>query len=132
MGDAGSGAHALGQPGFDDPVVALGVAMLDRAFEHPGDDLHVAVRVRAEAAARRDHVVVDHQELPVVGVVPVVVVAEAEAVPRVEPVDLRVEPVLGAVHGRRHVLHDSCYCNHCRAKRLRLVSRRAHCHPPLQ
>ena len=32
--------------------------MLDRAVEHPGDDLHVAVGVGPEAATRRDDVVV--------------------------------------------------------------------------
>ena len=63
----------------------------ERAVEHPGDDLHVAVRMRAEAAAGRDHVVVQYEQQTVVRVVRVVVLAEAEAVPRVEPRDLGME-----------------------------------------
>ena len=47
-------AHALRDAGRDHAVVALAVAVLERAVEHPRDDLHVAVRVRAEAAAGRD------------------------------------------------------------------------------
>ena len=50
------------------PSVALAVAVLERAVEHPRDDLHVAVRVRAEAATGRDDVVVVHDQQPVPGV----------------------------------------------------------------
>ena len=41
-----------------------------------------------EAGAGRDHVVVVHEQQPVVRVLRVVVLREAEAVPRVEPVEL--------------------------------------------
>ena len=79
----------------DHADVALGVAVLERAVEHPGDDLHVAVRVHAEAAAGRHDVVVEDAQQPVVGVPRVVELAEAEAVPRIEPVDPGVEPLRG-------------------------------------
>ena len=46
----------------DHADVAFAVAVLERAVEHPRDDLHVAVRVRAEAAAGRDDVVVEHEQ----------------------------------------------------------------------
>ncbi len=61
------------RPGVDHAVGADAVAVLELALEHPGDDLHVGVRVRAEAAtAVHDVVVVDEQQA-VVGVRGVVV-----------------------------------------------------------
>ena len=76
-------------------MVALAVAVLERTVEHPRDDLHVLVRVEPEAGAARDDVVVVDQEQPVMRVLRVVVVREAEAVPGIEPVQLGVEPVVG-------------------------------------
>ena len=67
-------AHALRETGPDHAVVAFAVAVLERAVEHPRDDLHVAVRVRAEPAAGRDDVVVVDEQQPVVRVLRVVVV----------------------------------------------------------
>ena len=65
-----------------------------RAVEHPGHDLHVAVRVRLEAAARRDDVVVVDEQQPEVGVRRVVVVPERERVARLQPVDVGGEPLV--------------------------------------
>src|SRR6185312_2689169 len=96
--DARARAHALGQPRVDDPLVAHRVLVLELAADHPGHDLHVAVRVRGEARRRADVVLdVDEQE-PVMSVRRVPMGAEAEAVPSVEPVDARAEAVLAA-HG---------------------------------
>ena len=77
--------------------------MLERALEHVGDDLHVAVRVRAEAAAGRDAVVVDDAQRAEPHVRRVVVVAEGERVPAVEPTDARA-PALGAATNLDHVV----------------------------
>ena len=93
--DAGARAHPLGEPGVDHTLVALGIPMQQLAVEHPGDDLHVAVRVRGEAGAARDAVVVGDDEQPVAHVSRVEVAAEAEAVAGVEPGDPRVEAVVG-------------------------------------
>jgi hypothetical protein len=57
------------RPGVDDAVVPGGVLVHQRALQHPGDDLHVPVRVGLEAGARRHDVVVVDQQQPVVGVV---------------------------------------------------------------
>ena len=89
-------AHALRDTRRDDAVIALAVAVFERTVEHPRDDLHVAVAVRPESAAGGDHVVVQHEQESVMDVLRVVVVREAEAVPRIEPVDLGVEPLVGA------------------------------------
>jgi hypothetical protein len=40
-------------------AVAQAVLVLQRTFQHVAEDFHVAVRMRAEAHARRDAVVVD-------------------------------------------------------------------------
>ena len=56
--DPRAGAHPLGQARVQQAPVALGVLVLELAVEHPRDDLHVLVRVGAEARARDDAVVV--------------------------------------------------------------------------
>ena len=95
VADPGPGAHALGQPGVDHAVVADGVLVHERSVEHPGDDLHVAVRVGLEPGAGRDHVVVADEQQAMVGVGRVPVAAEREGVLRVEPADV------GLRRGRR-------------------------------
>ena len=72
--------------------------MLEFAREHPRDDLHVAVRVRVEARAAPDDVVVVHEQQPVAGVAGVVVVAEAERVVGVQPADVGGESVGSPSH----------------------------------
>src|SRR4051812_43334256 len=94
--DPGAGAHPLGQAGVDDAVVPGGVLVDQGPLHHPGHDLHVPVRVRLEAEARRHDVVVVDQQQPVVLVVVVVVVAEREGVLAVQPADLGAEPLVGA------------------------------------
>jgi len=59
--------------------------VLERALEHVRDDLHVAVRVRAEALAGLDAVLVDHPQRPETHVGGIVVVGERERVEREQP-----------------------------------------------
>ena len=96
MQDAAAGAHPLRQPRVDHAVVAGGVLVDQGALEHPGDDLHVLVRVGVEPGAGVDDVVVVDQQQPVVGVGRVVVVAEGERVLGVQPPELALVAVLGA------------------------------------
>src|SRR5690606_11536991 len=65
-------------------------------------DLHVAVRVLAEALAGRDPVVVDDAERAEAHVVGVVVIREGERVARVEPPVVRVPSLLAASNADRH------------------------------
>ena len=58
----GARAHALHVAWTDGRAVAHAVLVLERAFQHIGDDFHVAVAVRAEALPRLDLVVVDHPQ----------------------------------------------------------------------
>jgi hypothetical protein len=52
----------LRQVGIDEAGVALRVLVNQRAVQHPGDDLHVAVGMGVEPGPRRDGVVVADDE----------------------------------------------------------------------
>src|SRR5262249_28904883 len=106
--DAGSRAHPLREAGIELTVVAFGVAMLQAAGQDPGHDLHVAVEVRREPGRRRNAIVVVHEQQTMMRVRGVVVATEAEAVPAVEPADLRVRTGSGAADvDRAHVSYLS-------------------------
>src|SRR5262245_15614649 len=89
-------AHALHVAGADHRAVAEAVAVLERALEDVGHDLHVAVAVRAEALPGLDAVLVDHAQRAEAHVARVVIVGEGEGVPALEPAVARV-PALGAL-----------------------------------
>ena len=110
--DAGACGHALRQPGIDDAGVPAGVLMHERPFEHPCDDLHVAVRVGLEPGAGEDVVVVADQQQPEVGVPRVVVLPERERVLRVEPAPVGGETVRAALDV--HLRHLSILRVHTR------------------
>ena len=58
--DPGTGRHPLSEAGVEQAPIAFGVLVLELAVEHPGDDLHVLVRVGVEpGAGPHDIVVVD-------------------------------------------------------------------------
>src|SRR5262249_31955051 len=86
--------HALQLARADHRGVAEAVLVLERALEHAGHDLHVAVRVSPEAAARLDPVLVDHPQRAEAQVARVVVVGERERVPAREPAVLGAAPVV--------------------------------------
>ena len=73
--------------------MAHAVLVLDRALEDVGEDLHVAMGMGGEAAARRHPVLVDHPELPEAHVVGVVIVAERERVAGVQPPEVETTPL---------------------------------------
>src|SRR5262249_15576410 len=82
-------AHDLHLAGPDHRAGAEAVAVLELAVEYPGEYLHVAMRMGPEAASGLHHVVVDHPQRPESHVGRVVVVAERERVPAVQPVEPR-------------------------------------------
>src|SRR5207248_3345351 len=82
----------------DQALIAEGVLVLELAVEHPGDDLHVAVGVGVEPGVWGDDVVVAHEQQPVVRVLGVVVIAEAEAVAGVEPACSGMEVLVAPPH----------------------------------
>ncbi len=83
--DARAGAHHLDIAIADDGHVAHAVFVFEVAFERDGDDLHVVMRVGAEAFAAHDGVVVEHAQHAEVHAFGVVVVGEGEGVVTVEP-----------------------------------------------
>src|SRR6185312_1740416 len=71
------------------PLVAEVVAMGDGAGADIGDDLHVPVRMRVEASAGRNLVVVPDPERAEAHPVGVMVISEAEVMARVQPLVLK-------------------------------------------
>ena len=69
--------------------------MRQRATEHVGDDLHVAVTMRPETSAGRDVVVVDHPQVAKTHVFRVMVVGEREAVKALQPSVIGVSTIPG-------------------------------------
>src|SRR6266700_27199 len=94
-------AHSLQVARDDDRAIAHAVLVLERAFEDPGDDLHVAVAMGAEALARLDAVVVDDTKRAKSHVLRVVIGGEREGVIRVEPSVIEM-PALGGRAQRHH------------------------------
>ena len=82
--------------------VAQTVAMLERAVENPGDDLHVGMRVLSEPTTPANDVVVVHEQEAVMRVLRIMEAAEAERMPRIEPIDLGVEALACAAHVDGH------------------------------
>ena len=97
VADAPPGRQPPDEPGAQD-VGAGGVAVLELALHHPGDDLHLPVGMVAEPGRAPDPVVVAHHQQAVVGVVGLVVAPVAEAMPRVEPARLGPQPGRGPHH----------------------------------
>jgi hypothetical protein len=67
------------------------VVVLEFPLDHPRDDLHLLVSLLDESGSAPEAVVVAGQQEAVVRVVGVVVPAEAEAVPGIEPAGLGPE-----------------------------------------
>ena len=59
--------------------------MRDGALTDVGDDLHLAVRVRVKAGARRHLVVIPHTQSAEAHTLRVMVLAEAEVMPGIQP-----------------------------------------------
>ena len=76
--------------------------MLQRAFEHVGNDLHVGVGMRWEAATPGDFVVIDHTQWAKSHVLGIVILAKRERVPAVEPAEVGVAALVGLSY-REHL-----------------------------
>src|SRR5579872_5262319 len=85
MRNAGARAHPLHIARRNHAARAEAVAMLDRAFQHISDDLHIAMRMGAEALARRDMVVVDDSQHRKSHLARVLIFTERKSVAAVEP-----------------------------------------------
>jgi hypothetical protein len=95
MLDALAGGHVLHVAGLDDAAVAHGILVFQLAAQDVGDDLHVAMRMRAETHARHHEIVVDDAQAAITHPVRIVVIRKAEGVITVQPPMTRVAPFVG-------------------------------------
>ena len=88
MQDARASGHVLQFAGANHRAGAHAVAMLQRAVDDPGEDLHVFVGVHAEAFAGRDDVFVQDAQRAKLNVLRVEILVERKSEMRIEPVHL--------------------------------------------
>src|SRR6266513_6455346 len=88
VANAGAGRHDLHIARPDHRPGADTVLVLERAFEDIGNDLHVAMSMSPEALAWADPVFIDHPQCPEAHLLWIVIVAERERVPAVEPPEI--------------------------------------------
>src|SRR5690348_5172048 len=72
MHHAAPGGHMLQLSGANHSAASRIVPMFQRAFENPGENLHVAVRMHRKTLGRLDHVLIDNAqrtELHMLGIV---------------------------------------------------------------
>src|SRR5262249_32146123 len=81
----GPGAHALSQSRVNDPVIPFRILMLEFPIQHPSHDLHVLVWMRAKSGIRLYHIIIVNHQQSMMGIRRIIMMAEAEAVPGVEP-----------------------------------------------
>ena len=86
--NAGARRHALHIARADDRARADAVFVLQRAVEDIRDNLHVAMAMSVEAAARAHPVFVDHAQRTETHVLRVVIMAERKAVAAVQPTEI--------------------------------------------
>ncbi|MOA05482.1 hypothetical protein D3C78_1250830 [compost metagenome] len=105
MHDAAAGAHHLYVAGFGAALVAQAVLVGDRALADVGDDFHLAVRMRWEAGARGDFVIVPDAQVAPAFAVGVVVLGEGEVVLGIQPAVVgAAELVEGSAFDHRSIL----------------------------
>lgn len=105
--DAPARAHQLNLAGLELPAIAQAVLVLQRAFQHVAENLHVAVRMRPEAQARRNPVVVDDAQGAEAHVRRIIIVREGKGVIRIEPAVVSV----AALGGSAGVQFSRCRCH---------------------
>ncbi len=100
--DARTCGHALHIARPNDRAGADAVLVFEGAVEHVGNDLHVAVAVRAEAHAGLHPVLVDDPQRAEAHMLGVVIIGEREAVEAVEPAVVLMTAGFGRTNGNRH------------------------------
>ena len=83
--DAAPCTHHLDLTRSEHSSVPHAVLVLDGAVDHITEDLHVAVRVSGESAARRNVVLIDHSQRTKAPMGRIIVIRKAKGVRRLEP-----------------------------------------------
>ncbi|MOA25201.1 hypothetical protein D3C78_1459130 [compost metagenome] len=94
MGDTGTGTHDLHIAGFSTALVAQAVLVGDSTLTYIGDDFHVAVRMRREATASGDQVVVPDPQVAPLHPLRVIVLGKGKVMVGVEPAMVGVTKAL--------------------------------------
>ena len=97
--DARAGGHVLNLAGPDDAAIAHRVLVFERAAQNVSDDFHVAVRMRAKAAAARDDVVIDDAKRAESHVLRVVIIRKRKCEMRIQPAVVDVAAFPGFADG---------------------------------
>src|SRR5439155_10807617 len=124
VGDAAARADALYVARLEDSLVAQAITMLQRPAQNVSDDFHVAMGMRAEAAATRDGVIIDHPKRAESHPMRIIVIREGKRVVSVQPAVVGVAPFVGSSN-----CHHSCPDNMLVACQLMGASQRAQ-NPP--
>ena len=95
MAYAAAGRHVLHVAGLDDTTVAHGILMLKLTAQDVSDDLHIAMRMRAETHAWHHEIVVDDAQALVAHPLRIVIIREAEGVIAVQPAVTGMAPFIG-------------------------------------
>src|SRR5262245_56783687 len=103
MEHASPGAHPLHIARPDDRAGSHRVLVLEGAFEHVADNLHVAMAMGAETPARLYAVFVDHPERAEPHVLRIVVIGEREAVIGPQPAVIGVATLARFPQCQHHV-----------------------------
>ncbi|MCY1180433.1 hypothetical protein D9M73_208750 [compost metagenome] len=106
VGHAAACAHQLHVAGADHGTCAQGVLVFQGTFKHIGENLHVAVRVLAEAFAGGDAVVVDHQQVGKTLLFRVAIVGEGKGMERFQPAVIGQATIRGFAKSQ----HDEISC----------------------
>src|SRR5512132_912440 len=100
--NSGPGGHALHIAGANDGAGSHAVLVLQRAFEDIGDDLHVLVPMRLETSAWLNAILVDHAQDAEAHMLRIIVLAEGEGMPAVEPTEIGYAARFGRTEGDGH------------------------------
>jgi hypothetical protein len=106
VGHATAGAHQLHVAGADHRTGAQGVLVFQGTFEHIGENLHVPVRVLAEAFTGCHAVIVDHQQVGKTLLPRVAVVGKGKGMERLQPTVIGRAAIRGFAKGQ----HDEISC----------------------
>ncbi len=81
MTDPGTCAHDLELARRNLLFVTHAVLMLNRPFQHVGQDFHIFVRMGTEALAGINHVIIDNPQCREAHEIRVIIVSERESMP---------------------------------------------------
>ena len=93
--NASARRHPLHITRPDDRTGAEAVLMLERAVEHIRDDFHIGMRMFRKPAALDDAIIVDHAQWTKPHMPGIVILAERERMPAVEPTEIGPAAVVG-------------------------------------